>query len=109
MYRFVGRNRGVCGIFDNGGDVKSVENQQSLFNEPEESARTSRMRRVIFMLSSDQFSQIEGLALLGGYVSIEEYAKAALKERFESDQERCRAAMGSTESAGGREARKRKA
>ena len=85
-----------------------METKQGLLYQPEESARASRMRRVIIVLSSEQFSQIEAIALLGGFPSIEEYSKSAVQDRFELDQEKCRVAMSRPEAGGGQEIRKRK-
>ena len=60
------------------------------------------------MLPSEQFSQIEAIALLGGFVSIEEYSKSAVQERFELDQKKCRTAMGRLEVGGEQEVKRRK-
>jgi hypothetical protein len=81
--------------------------QRSLY-DIEEPTRGSRQRRVIIMLTSEEFSQIEAIALFGGFASIEEYTKSAVQDRFKEDQQKCRAAIGRAETNGGQAGRRRK-
>ena len=58
-----------------------------------EVAPPKRTRRVIISFDESLHALLEATACLGGYEGIEEYARAAILERFELDRERCRAAM----------------
>ncbi len=55
--------------------------------------RGKRTRRVIVTYEQSDHSLLASTADLGGYPSVEEYARQAIKEKFEADRAKCRAAM----------------